>query len=72
MSHHLVGWVLDKDTAKRRLQVQTSVAGGVACLTVEVYGQQACMIELDADGVVILRGLLGQALERAAAGQERA
>ena len=59
-----VGWVLDKDTSKRRIHVHTLEHGAGVGLTVEVYGQQSCIVELDDDGVVILRGLLGQALER--------
>ena len=63
MSAATVGWVLDKDTSQRRLHVEAP-APGVVRVTTEVYGQQANVVELDAEGVGILQGLLGQALER--------
>jgi hypothetical protein len=59
-----VGWVLDQATSQRRIHV-TVWQPGVVTLTVEVYGQQNCVVELDEDGALILRGLLGQALQRA-------
>lgn len=69
MARESLGWVLDKDTSRRRIHVEVLPAG-VVSLTVEVYGQDACVVELDTDGVVILRGLLGQALARLTSGQE--
>jgi predicted DNA repair protein MutK len=56
----MVGWVLDKDTSKRRIQVTAALPATVR-LTVEVYGQQASVVELDDEGVVILLSLLGTA-----------
>ena len=63
MSDAEIGWVLDQATSRRRLHLTTSTPG-VVLLTLEVYGQASCVLELDEDGVVILRGLLGEALVR--------
>ena len=64
-----IGWVLDQATSQRRIHV-VHAGVGLVRLTVEVYGQQACVVELDEDGVVILRGLLGHALTRLTGTQE--
>jgi hypothetical protein len=65
MSQDTIGWVMDTDTSTRRLHLAV-VHPGELRVTVEVYGQPSCVVDLDEDGVVILRGLLGQALERLA------
>lgn len=69
MSAQEIGWVLDQATSQRRIHLTMS-APGLVLLTVEVYGQEASVVELDAEGLVLLSGLVGLALQRLAAPKE--
>lgn len=60
-----VGWVMDQATSRRRIHVVTTREGLVR-LTVEVYGQDASIVELDDEGVTILQDLLLHARARLA------
>lgn len=71
MSQQRVGWVCDYATTQRRIHVH-AVRAGVVALTVEVYRQQACVVELDEDGTMALLTLLAEAQALAARTQEGA
>ena len=60
MSETDIGWVVDQATSQRRLHLTVTPAALVG-LTLEVYGQQHCVMELDEDGVVLLQFYLDQA-----------
>jgi hypothetical protein len=61
VSVQTVGWICDQATSKRRIRV--AVTGpDVVELLVEVAGQQALMVELDAEGAAYLATMMAQAL----------
>lgn len=64
-----IGWVLDHATSQRRLHIELRPSGLVQ-VTAEGYGQAPILVELDEDGVVILHGLLREALRRLEAQEE--
>ena len=64
MNRPVLGTLADTDTTQRRLVVYQASAQTVG-VSVTVYGlQHGCVVLLDADGVRVLRGLLGAALDR--------
>lgn len=60
-----VGWVMDKDTSRRRLHVELDADGQTVVLTLESGQVVSPQVWLDAEGVTILQGLLGEAVRRA-------
>ena len=58
-----VGYVFDMTTSTRHIIVQCVLPATVV-VTLEGAGSPPAQVDLDEDGVVILRGLLGQALRR--------
>jgi hypothetical protein len=63
LSVQTVGWVCDRATSKRRIRVAVTAPDCVELL-VEVYGQQASIVELDRDGVGVLGRFVVEALAR--------
>jgi hypothetical protein len=57
-----IGWVMDKDTSKRRLYLSLGDEG--IGLTVEVAGQPSASVTLDAEGIEALYAYVGQAFVR--------
>lgn len=61
-----VGWVLDKDTSRRRIHVHLLLGGTGIGVTVETGERGAQPVVLDAEGASYLQGLLGEAVRRLA------
>jgi hypothetical protein len=62
VNHDTIGWVMDKDTSKRR--VYLSLGDEAIGLTVEVAGQPSATVTLDAQGIEALYAYVGQAFVR--------
>jgi hypothetical protein len=69
-----IGWVMDKDTSKRRLHIYRRDDDAGVGLTVEMPGQPSATVWLDLEGVKALYAYVGEAfvrvLARTYAGQE--
>jgi hypothetical protein len=74
MNEATIGWVMDKDTSKRRLHIYRRDDDAGVGLTVEMPGQPSATVWLDLEGVAALYAYVGQAfvrlLVRTHAGQE--
>ena len=66
-----VGWVLDKDTSRRRIHVHLLLGGTAIGVTVETGERCPQPVVLDLDGATVLQGLLGEAVQRLQAASGR-
>lgn len=65
-----VGWVLDKDTSRRRIHVHLLPGGAGIGVTVETGERGGHTVVLDVEGASVLQGLVGEALQRVRATKE--
>jgi hypothetical protein len=61
MSHETIGWVMDKDTSKRRIHLWRGKEDVVG-LAIEVPGQTPEPVLLDAEGLAALYNLVQRAI----------
>lgn len=71
MSQTTVGWVMDKDTSRRRIHVHLLLGGTGIGVTVEVGERCPQPVVLDVEGATYLQGLLGEAVKRVQAREGR-